>query len=197
MAQKAEYRSAIRSREAIRAALLGLLEERPMEKVTVTELVRRADVNRSTFYAHYPDIYGVVEEMEDEAMAAMGKVLSELQNQGFVHDPTPLLLEMGAVFEADKDRYRILVEADSSVGLLRKLQDAFAESMLTSTSIVEPLRSHPAYPLRVHYFAAGYANLLRLWLLGQLDASIEDISREVGTLISTAARQLIDELGLE
>ena len=63
MEQKKEYRSAARSRRLIRRAFLELLDERPFEKITVLELAERADVNRSTFYAHYPDIFGVVEEL--------------------------------------------------------------------------------------------------------------------------------------
>ena len=48
MAEKKEYRSAIRSRRLIRAALLELLQEKKFEKITVTDIVKRADINRST-----------------------------------------------------------------------------------------------------------------------------------------------------
>jgi len=61
MAEKKEYRSAIRSRRLINQAFLELLREKPFEKITVTDIVKRADINRSTFYAHYPDVRGLVE----------------------------------------------------------------------------------------------------------------------------------------
>ena len=57
--KKAEYRSAIRSKRMIKQAFLSLIKEKDISKITVTELVERADLNRATFYAHYPDIYGV------------------------------------------------------------------------------------------------------------------------------------------
>ncbi|MBO5365138.1 MAG: TetR family transcriptional regulator, partial [Peptococcaceae bacterium] len=51
-AQKS-YRNAVRSKTMIRQAFLELLQEKPYEKITVTDIAQRADLNRSTFYAHY------------------------------------------------------------------------------------------------------------------------------------------------
>ena len=61
MAEKKEYRSAIRSRRFIRQAFMELLREKRLEKITVTDIVNRADINRSTFYAHYTDVKALIE----------------------------------------------------------------------------------------------------------------------------------------
>ena len=44
-----------RTRELLRAALLSLLLEERYERITVQSILDRADVGRSTFYAHFPD----------------------------------------------------------------------------------------------------------------------------------------------
>lgn len=49
MAPKKEYRSAVRSRRLIREAFLQLLQEKELRKITVTDIVNRADINRTTF----------------------------------------------------------------------------------------------------------------------------------------------------
>ena len=41
------------TKKLIQDAFLELLEKRPLSKINVTEICRLADVNRSTFYAHY------------------------------------------------------------------------------------------------------------------------------------------------
>ena len=51
-----------RTRAQLRRALTELLEEKDIRSVTVRELTERADVNRGTFYAHYSDIYDLVEQ---------------------------------------------------------------------------------------------------------------------------------------
>lgn len=56
-----------RTRTALQNALLQLLGTKTLNKITVTELTRLADVNRVTFYAHYRD----VEELFDQIRADM------------------------------------------------------------------------------------------------------------------------------
>ena len=47
-----------------------LYEQRNIHKISVTELVRRANINRSTFYSHYDDIWQVAEDIKNETMKA-------------------------------------------------------------------------------------------------------------------------------
>lgn len=44
---------AVRTRKLITDAFLALIRERPYEEITVTEICRRADVVRKTFYNHF------------------------------------------------------------------------------------------------------------------------------------------------
>lgn len=46
----------IKTKESLHTALLALLEEKPLEKITIAELCRQAKVNRGTFYLHYQDV---------------------------------------------------------------------------------------------------------------------------------------------
>ena len=43
-------------------ALLALLEVKDLEFITITEITKKAGVNRSTFYLHYDNIYELLEE---------------------------------------------------------------------------------------------------------------------------------------
>jgi AcrR family transcriptional regulator len=44
-----------RTRDALGDALLALVQEKPFDDITVQEVLDRADIGRSTFYAHYRD----------------------------------------------------------------------------------------------------------------------------------------------
>ena len=54
---KKEDRRVRYTKQAIRDGFLRLLAEKPIEKISVTEICREADINRGTFYAHYSDPY--------------------------------------------------------------------------------------------------------------------------------------------
>ena len=47
----------IKTRRAINAALLDLLQKKSIDNITVTELSQKAEINKGTFYLHYADIY--------------------------------------------------------------------------------------------------------------------------------------------
>ena len=48
--------------ELMNKALLVLLEKKDLEFITITEITKKAGVNRSTFYLHYDNVYELLEE---------------------------------------------------------------------------------------------------------------------------------------
>lgn len=63
--------SSKKTKRLIRKVFAEMLsEEKDLENVSVSELCKRADISRGTFYSHYDDIYGVAEEYENELIDA-------------------------------------------------------------------------------------------------------------------------------
>lgn len=191
MGGKAEYRSAIRSRRLIRQAYTALLREKDLSKVTVTDIVKRADINRATFYAHYPDVRGVTEEIENEIIAKMLDMLKEFEFKDFFRNPAPLLLELSRSLEEDADFYRILIKANGSEIFMEKLKKCFTDYMLNDSDIPEDMRHSKMVSLRVCYFAGGIVNLYKQWFRGDLDCSLNDIAMEVSKLLQQEAGELL------
>mgnify|MGYP000304347289 FL=1 len=187
---RAEYRSAIRSRRMIREAYTVLLKEKDLSKITVTDIVNRADINRATFYAHYPDVRGVTEEIENEIIAKMLEVLKEFEFTNFFRNPTPLLLQLSRHLEEDAEFYRILIKANGSEMFMEKLKKVFTDYMLNDSDIPEDMRHSKMVSLRVCYFAGGIVNLYKQWFRGDLNCTLNDIALEVSKLLQLEAKQL-------
>ncbi len=187
---RAESRSAIRSRRMIREAYTVLLKEKDLSKITVTDIVNRADINRATFYAHYPDVRGVTEEIENEIIAKMLEVLKEFEFTNFFRNPTPLLLQLSRYLEEDAEFYRILIKANGSEMFMEKLKKVFTDYMLNDSDIPEDMRHSKMVSLRVCYFAGGIVNLYKQWFRGDLNCTLNDIALEVSKLLQLEAKQL-------
>lgn len=54
------------SKKRIEETFLLLLHKKSIERISVTELCEMAGINRSTFYAHYIDIYDLMEKVTDD-----------------------------------------------------------------------------------------------------------------------------------
>jgi len=64
------YSSAIRSRKMIREALIELMAEKHFNDISVSEITKRADLVRRTFYAHF-------KTKEDVLIAYIDELISE------------------------------------------------------------------------------------------------------------------------
>ncbi|MBQ2828093.1 MAG: TetR/AcrR family transcriptional regulator [Clostridia bacterium] len=54
-----------RTQKLLEEAMFDLLKEKPVEKITPTELCKKATVNRNTFYSHYASISEFYESIEN------------------------------------------------------------------------------------------------------------------------------------
>ena len=70
MARKTDRRT-IYTTKLIKDACYEALQKKPIDQITVTQLCKAAEINRSTFYLHYMDARAVYEEMLDEVIAAI------------------------------------------------------------------------------------------------------------------------------
>jgi AcrR family transcriptional regulator len=133
MGGKAEYKSAVRSRKLIRQAFVELMKEKDLEKITVTDIVTRADINRGTFYVHYQDTRAVIEQIENEIIGKMLEFLGEFQYKSFFQNPLPLLLKISRYLEKDLEFYRILINARGAEQFLMKLKSIFVKYLETES----------------------------------------------------------------
>jgi AcrR family transcriptional regulator len=87
LSRPAENLRVRRTRILLRRALLELIEDRGFDRVTVGQICERAMVSRAAFYRHYRDKYHLVEEVFDEATAA----LTDGMHDGGGSSPVPRL----------------------------------------------------------------------------------------------------------
>jgi len=78
------------TKKVIREVYIELLSELPSSKITVTEVCRRADINRGTFYLHYESLPCVMEDLEnevyDEIVAFIHGSLADEENRQNLSD---------------------------------------------------------------------------------------------------------------
>ena len=74
------------TKRALEQSLKNLLREKPLSKITVTDITEDCGINRMTFYYHFKDIYDLVEWvcLEDAKKALADNKTYETWQQGFV-----------------------------------------------------------------------------------------------------------------
>lgn len=178
---KAEYRSAIRSRRMIVEALADILQEKPLDKITVTEVVARAGINRGTFYAHYADIPDVVQHLIQDTFAKIRSALTA--EPGHLYRlPEVLLGQILAILTEDLEFYR-KVMASSTAPLMQEQLVEFVIRYLLDHEADYTFGTHEQYELTIRFCAGGLSNLYRDWFSGKLDMPLEELTRRASQML--------------
>lgn len=191
MPPKKEYRSAVRSRRMIRQAFMELLREKPFEKITVTDIVNRADINRSTFYAHYPDVYGLVDEVLNEIINYSQQFWEELKFGNFFQNPRPILQKIVGILEENRELYKLLGQSDMAQHQLSKIKNIFIQHAVSTAEIPEQVRTSVIFSIRIRFFIGGIFDVYTQWLYGDLACSLEEITNDFADMIVKSAEDFI------
>ncbi len=159
--QRKENRRVRYTRMALRESLLSLLQEYPLNKITVSQICEHADVNRSTFYLYYKDAYDLLDQIETE--------LYEQIFQAVEGATRPLLGEetLQRIFEIiykNRDLCRVIFGEYGDKSFLRKVGSIHKDRMLREWRHLAP--SLDESTLNYLHTFASYANigLLERWV---------------------------------
>ena len=105
-----------KTERAIKQAFMELRAQKPLEKIRVKELCDLACINKSTFYAHYQDIYALATAIEEELVDAVVESLPRLTASDVSERTEWLTRELFRAFAQNQEAVNI-VFADSRQGM--------------------------------------------------------------------------------
>lgn len=183
MAEKKEYRSAIRSRKLIRTAFMELLKEKSFEKITVTDIVKRADINRSTFYAHYPDVMGLIEEIQEEVLSFAEQYLKKVNFADVLENPIPYLQLIVNMTRENEELYRLLSNSNIAHKQIENMKKLLAERIISTVEVPVDYIDTFQVEFAVRFFLGGFIDVYIQWLQGDIDCSMDDIIKATSSYI--------------
>ncbi len=112
--------SSIKTRNLIKKTFAELInEKKQLDKITVTELVKKAQLTRSTFYTHYDNIYEVAHDYQLQTIELL------CSEDLTLYSKQDILDYFDNIFQCLKDNektYKLLLSADESLLFLEKLK---------------------------------------------------------------------------
>ncbi|MBC2902373.1 TetR/AcrR family transcriptional regulator [Streptomyces cupreus] len=168
-----------RTRERLRRALLDECAERPLARVSVAAVVRRAEVGRATFYLHYDGLEALaVDACADVVREAVEALHAWRGRPDPVHAP-PALVEFFASLTPHSALYRELLSPGGQGPLGQVLhRDLRAYSLRE-----RELAGRADAPLVASAVAATFAGVLGDWLHGLIEATSEEVAHQVWQLL--------------
>ena len=170
-------------------ALVDLMLEKAVGKISVKELTQKADVNRSTFYLHYLDIYDMLEQMENEFVETI---------QGFFHDfftplptsmPLTLFVNISEWLEQDKEYYVKLLRGSASGYIFEELESRIRDEFLTLLYLIFLDEESLDLRTRVNFTVSGTVGVLRMWVMEGGNISLVELSETIDDILNNGMIQ--------
>lgn len=176
------------TKNAIREAFIALLNERPLDKISVVDIAERCGINRNTFYYYYCDIYDLLSEVlqiEMEKLAARSAKATGWQDA--------CVNSLSFVRENRRAIYHLYNSADRDL-LERYIYDAAYPTMRAGISLTAEGLNVPEHDidLLAKFYTAALQGLVAHWLRCGMKTDVMEEIRELDRFISGNLRATLE-----
>ena len=116
-----------KTKKSIINSFLALRSKKELEEITIKELCEMAQINKSTFYAHYHDIYDLSEQLEKELVTSLMEEIRHPEN--VINDPAAFSRELFEGCLAKSSLMDILFSGNRNGFLIERIEAVLKETI--------------------------------------------------------------------
>ncbi|MCR4669138.1 MAG: TetR/AcrR family transcriptional regulator [Clostridia bacterium] len=171
-------RRTARTHKLIRKAYFDLIREKHSIKISISEIARRADIDRKTFYLHFNSVEDVLNEYIEERFDL---ILSSMEQDENFNDPFNVGHLLTLVDSSQKEEVeflKLISKSDAYDVFWNRVREKLTEMAVETYSELTDLGEEE---IRVHadFFGFGALNIYRGWLRGDYDITLLELVKMV------------------
>ena len=160
-------------------------EHRPIGKITVREICERADIHRSTFYAHYQDVYDLVEKVEKSMSHQLTETFfRKLDAKAHARE---CFAEIFSFIREHREFYLYYLTESRNSGVLQLAWDTIIDRYKKTDASPQHFGAASMEEMEYHgvFFLIGMTAVVRMWLqkgCREEPAELYDLIRRQGAV---------------
>lgn len=177
-------RRIIKTQSDIKNAFISLLDERPIQKITISALTDRANIGRSTFYLHYHDIYDLWDQIESDVISELGLLYSQYIQENAQGTNVSLFIERTLNYiYCNQSIFRTLQNTEDTLLNSKKLINYFKEKIFEE--LYERPVSHAHKKIESTFIVSGIVGVFEEWIKNSMSQKPEEISNALNKILNT------------
>lgn len=116
-----------KTKNSICSAFIELRSRKPLERITVKELCELAQINKTTFYSHYVDIYDLSEQIESDIVSTVIRNLNNFEDA--INNPFEFVLKLSLEYTAQNALITTIFSGSRREQLPQKILTAIKEQV--------------------------------------------------------------------
>lgn len=178
------------SRMVLKDSLLDLLKQKQFSAITVKEVCERADINRSTFYAHYADLYALLEEIEDEIINDMTMYLSTY-NFNEAKDAQSMTEKLIEYFVVKQDELQVLLNENGETSFQKRVMEVVHPLIMEKWMKFNHLDQETTAYIST-FIITGSVQVIKTWLINGMEKPPKAMAELINNLINNGVVGLDD-----
>jgi len=166
------------TKNIIKETFINLLQEKDIDKITVSELCEKSDINRATFYRYYIDIYDLLLKIELEFADELKNKLINYNSSSF----KDIVIEYLKYLKDNKDFVKIVFSNSKNLDFLYDFFEYFFENFKNKWFINVNCLDEENKKILFIYMFNGSLGVIKYWI--QNDFS-DDINNLAMTIVNT------------
>jgi AcrR family transcriptional regulator len=176
---KKEYRNSSRTEKMIRSAFVDLIgEKKVISNISVAELAERADIAKSTFYNHYDDIYAVAEEMINEILGDLGRIIDAM-DADHTADYHVYIRSIFAYLKQNEEIYRKLSSSPDANFYLNKIKNVITKRVFSNVKSPFLSDNKAIRHVQISFLANACVDTMVDYFRGNIDMKFDDFENVI------------------
>lgn len=197
----AEDRRVRKSKAAIKKAFIQLLDDSQIERITIRQISDKADINRGTFYLNYDDKYALLEEMEDEQIADLKKLvdirkvnLAQKTAEEFIEIFSNEVIKKVIIHISENiEFYHAILNLDRTSKIEERITDMILSNINYLIGENNTVYGVPDdYYLR--YVSGALMSMVKYWVHDENRVSIEELVQYIVTISTRGTLSILKQL---
>jgi AcrR family transcriptional regulator len=165
------------TRKVLADSLVELMKDRPFTKITIKELCEKADINRTTFYAHYRDQYELLLQIEEETLAYFEDLLNKYDSKRSKNEINEMICEMLTFISNNSNSLHILLSENGDMDFQKKVLRRFMQKGLVTKYFSEREVQEEMYEYWYAFIINGAIGLIQYWLKNKMALPIPEMAK--------------------
>lgn len=165
----------------IRQALLDLMKNDPISKITVTDICTLAEINRGTFYTHYADPYDLLSQIENELYADISNTLEKHMDMATNYE---LLTEIMEVLAQNATLVKVLISDNGDKDYVRRIVNIARDKSISEWQAAQPEATRDELESMYIFIYNGIVGVIQNWFNNDTNQSPQEVAEFVIKMIS-------------
>ena len=179
----------IHTKKKIKDTFITLLNEKELNKITVSEICKSANINRATFYRYYLDIYDLLDKIKDEFVKELISIAKDNKNDT-VKSFTTSTLE---IFKNNKELTKILFKNKQAACFLNDILQIAYDKLRKQWKKDFPNINEEDMEYATIYMFNGALGIINYWIQNEFDKDIIELSSTIEKLMFNGINKYIQE----